>query len=171
MTFHFICVHNDWERKDKSSWRTLRSDGDFSEPILRRWAGLNSAPLTWLPNQCLCPLVILSWMSEGMTLADIGVHSICSLRVDLLWVSVYIPPPHSLKRKSSGRFYWWGAWNKCGRRRRIIRWLQLIFSPRFSSGKWSGLQGQPCLTLIEWRALLCDCLWQLKGLSTGCDSR
>lgn len=125
--------------------------------------GYAAPPLTW---QRASPVValILSCMSVGVILIDIGVYRSCSLRVFLLWVFCrYIsslPATRPAEKVLRLLFYLFGwAWIHCGR---IIRRLQLIFSPRFSSGKKSSPQWQPCLTLIEWRALLCDSLWPLK---------
>lgn len=78
----------------------------------------------------------------------------CPLRV-----SIDTLLPQSLQRKSPACCYCSGAWNRCERRRRIIRRLQLIFSPRFSSGK----EKLAAVFDTRWmeRALLCESLWPL----------
>lgn len=131
-----------------------RSDGDFYQPMPARWAGSRSAPLTWQPSgRCgsgipsWTPGGVSFWRNEGFPAA--GLPALPAPRCVL---------PQRLQRKPPGRFYCLGAWKYCGRRRRLIRRLQLIFSPRFSSGKRAGRRWQPCLTVIEWRALRCDTL-------------
>ncbi len=114
---------------------------------------------------CSSPVVILSWMSVRALLTHVGVYSCCPLSVPSSESVPILLRPRARRESPQVAFTLGGAWTLCGRRRRIIPRLQLIFSPRFFSGKEAGPQWQPCLTLIEWRALLFDSLWPLV---TGC---
>lgn len=71
-----------------------------------------------------------------------------------------IPLSQSLQRKSLRLPAVSWAWNLCGKTRRIIRRLQLICSPRFSSGKknsdsrvwrYNGVESSPVWQAVPWK--------------------
>lgn len=108
---------------------------DSHQPIRVRWAGLRSLQPSRLTGTWDNPV-----LDVGRCRID-GVRSVSQQLSQCFhsWVFIDTPPPHS----PAGTVSRWlsppGPWNLCGRRRRIIRRLRLIFSPRFSSGKKSEL--------------------------------
>lgn len=115
-------------------------NGLLYQPICIQWAGPRSvrahrSQTGWQP-----PGIIPCWTSVGVVLTALGVYPSCSAAQSVFPLLIVYRQSATQQAETVSRLlFLFGPWNLCGRRRKIILRLQLIFSPRFSSGKKTGL--------------------------------
>lgn len=128
---------------------------------------------TWLPNRLCARPVVISFLRAGFNIdRQWSIQQLCSQCFSSRSLNRY--PYAKQPAEKVFRLIFplsvageGGTWHLCVKRRRIIRRLQLIFSPRFSSGKkkapashsdspvWHESNGElsslcdgPCLTTV-----------------------
>lgn len=121
------------------------------QPITLKWAG--SQRPAHLTTKSL-PCSHMPWSYHEYCKVHLRGNSLQQLIFECYLFYIifsYLRPPDP-QTKAPGYFHCGGSWSLCEKRQRIIPRLQLIFSPRFSSGKKAARPATAVFD-IDWMVL------------------